>query len=69
MMYRKNLPTWERAVRLLGASAMALCAWRLWGGPGGVVFAVAAVTAAVTAVVGFCPMCAVAGRRLDRRAK
>ncbi len=69
MLYRKNLPTWERAVRLIGASAMALCAWRLWGGPGGVVFAVAAVAAALTAVVGFCPMCALAGRRPDAGTK
>lgn len=69
MLYRKNLPMWERAVRLLGAAAMGLCAWHFRAGPGGVIFAAAAVVAALTAVVGFCPMCALAGRKLDARGK
>ena len=69
MFYAKNLPGWERVVRLLGAVAMAACAYALRDGVGVWVFGVGAVVAAVTAVVGFCPACALAGRRLDRARK
>lgn len=63
MWYVKNLPTWERALRIGAACLMALGAWYFrdsmaaWG------FGIAAVSAALTAVVGYCPMCALAGRR------
>lgn len=69
MLYVKNLPTWERLVRVLGAVFMSLCAWHFRAGPGGVIFAISAVATLLTGVVGFCPMCALAGRRLDARAK
>ena len=69
MLYRKNLPTWERLVRLLGAAAMAGCAWHFRTGPALYIFGASAVVAALTAVVGFCPMCALAGRKLDARIK
>lgn len=69
MLYRKNLPTWERGVRLLGAAAMAACAWHFRAGPALYIFGIGAAVAALTAVVGFCPMCAVAGRKLDAQAK
>ena len=69
MIYRRNLPGWERAGRLLGAAGMAFCAWQLRAGPGGLVFAIAAVTTALTSVFGFCPMCALAGRRLPAKDK
>ncbi|WP_425228468.1 YgaP-like transmembrane domain [Sphingomonas sp.] len=68
MLYRNNLPTWERLVRIGGAVLMAACAWHFWGRPVGTVFSVAAASAALTSVFGFCPACALAGRRLDRRA-
>ena len=67
MIYRKNLPGWERGARLLAAAAMAACAWYLRDGPGGLIFAMAAVTTALTSAFGFCPMCALAGRRLQAK--
>ena len=63
MWYVKNLPAWERALRIGAACLMALCAWHFrdtvaaWG------FGIAAASSALTAVVGYCPMCALAGRR------
>jgi len=69
MIYRRNLPGWERAARLLGAAGMAFCAWQLRAGPGGIVFAIAAGSTALTSVLGFCPMCALAGRRLSTKGK
>jgi len=67
MLYFKNLPTWERAVRLVGATAMALCAWHFGQVPAGYVFGVTSAVTALTAVFGFCPMCALAGRRIKAR--
>ena len=64
MFYAKNLPAWERAMRLVGAIAMVLCAWQFWGSALGYAFVAGAVLTALTALVGFCPMCAVAGRRI-----
>ena len=65
MFFRKNLPTAERAIRLvIGLSLM--CAgllfatetWMTWT-------AVAAgAMAACTGFIGFCPMCAMVGRKL-----
>lgn len=69
MLYVKNLPTWERVVRIVGAVAMAACAWRFRDGPLGWIFAASAAVTVLTGVFGFCPMCALAGRRLDRTTK
>ncbi len=63
MFYAKTLPIWERAVRLVCAIVMALCSWQYGPSPLGVVFGVSAAVTALTAAVGFCPMCALAGRR------
>lgn len=64
MLYRKNLPAWERAARWLGAGAMAFCAYRFGWTPIGVIFGVTSATTALTALFGFCPACAMAGRRI-----
>lgn len=69
MVYAKNLPNWERIVRVLGAAFMVLCAWHFRSGPAGIVFGASAAMTVLTGLVGFCPMCALAGRRLDARAK
>jgi hypothetical protein len=63
MLYVKNLPAWERAVRLVASLAMATCAIRFWGHLLGVIFALLAVYNTLTAIFGFCPACALAGRR------
>ncbi len=69
MLYVKNLPTWERILRFVASLAMALCAYEFRGHPAGIVFAVLAVFNTLTAVFGFCPACAMAGRRLKPKAE
>ena len=63
MFYKKNLPTWERIVRFLGSLAMVSCAAHFWGTPLGYIWAVGAVVLVGTSLVGYCPMCAAAGRK------
>ena len=71
MFYRKNLPGWERAVRTIGGVVM--IGYGLFGMPGllsmpgrmaGYVIAGTGVVATLTGFFGFCPMCAMVGRRL-----
>jgi len=65
MFYRKNLPGWERAVRAIGGVGM--IAYGLIGMSGttaGYVIAGAGVVTIATGFFGFCPMCAMVGRRL-----
>jgi hypothetical protein len=65
MFYRKNLPGWERAMRTIGGVAM--IAYGLLGMPGtmaGYLIAGTGATAIATGFLGFCPMCAMVGRRL-----
>ena len=69
MWYVKNLPTWERILRLVASLALAACAYRFWGHPAGVLFAVLAIFNTLTAVFGFCPACALAGRRLKQKSE
>ena len=62
MFYRKNLPGWERAMRVIAGIAM--IAWGLLGFPGmplGYVIASGGVVAILTGFFGFCPMCAMVG--------
>ena len=63
MWYVKNLPRWERVVRLLSALLMGGCAWRFGATPVGLFFGAGGVVTALTALVGYCPMCALGGRR------
>ena len=65
MSYRKNLPGWERAMRAVGGIMM--IAYGLVAMPGstiGYVIAGAGAVAIATGFFGFCPMCAMVGRRL-----
>jgi hypothetical protein len=68
MFYRKNLPGWERAMRSVGGVVM--IAYGLFGMPGlpgttaGYLIAGAGAVAILTGFFGFCPMCAMVGRRL-----
>lgn len=65
MSFKRNIPGWERAVRAaLGIGLLALVwiipltglvGWAVGLGGGGM---------ALSAVMGFCPACALAGRRL-----
>jgi hypothetical protein len=77
MFYRKNLPGWERVMRSVGGVVM--IAYGLFGMPGllgmpglpsmpgamaGYVIAGIGAVAILTGFFGFCPMCAMVGRRL-----
>jgi len=65
MFYRKNLPGWERAMRVVAGAI--LVAWGLIGFPAvplGYLIAAGGVIAVLTGFVGFCPMCALVGRKL-----
>ena len=65
MFYRKNLPGWERAMRVVGGVVMIACGLLgLAGTPIGYLIAAAGVVTAMTGFFGFCPMCAMVGRRL-----
>ena len=72
MFYRKNLPGWERAVRSVGGVVM--IAYGLLGMPGllsmpgamaGYLIAGTGAVAILTGFFGFCPMCAMVGRKLS----
>lgn len=65
--YAKNLPSWERALRLALSVAAALLALMLLSPPWSWVWASSALGFALTGVVGFCPVCAMVGRRLDKQ--
>ena len=63
--FRRNLPAWERLLRLAAAVALAAFAWSQPFGSWPVWLAWAAVPVlAISAVAGFCPACALFGRRL-----
>ncbi|MHB8388314.1 MAG: YgaP family membrane protein [Acidobacteriaceae bacterium] len=67
MVYVKNLPVWERIVRLGVAAAVAAYGLIELGGRWGWVAVAGGAGLALTAVFGFCPACALAGRRLAKR--
>jgi hypothetical protein len=61
---KRNLPTWERALRIRGGVAVGAAV--AGGLTTGIVTWMALATAAIlvlTAFVGFCPACAMVGRR------
>lgn len=67
MYFQKNLPLWERALRVCLGVVVAALAFTMAPSPmiGWLAYGSAAVLAC-TGFIGFCPMCAVAGRRLRR---
>lgn len=67
MVYVKNLPLWERALRIGGGAAAAAYAALNMGGVWGWAMVVGGVGAALTGLFGFCPACALAGRHLAKR--
>ncbi|MFS2005672.1 DUF2892 domain-containing protein [Duganella sp. CT11-25] len=69
MFYVKNVPGWERALRVVaGLIAMAI-GYSVLGGMWGSLLAVSAAGIVASGLFGFCPMCAMVGRRLDKAAK
>ncbi|MGU7785088.1 YgaP family membrane protein [Burkholderia sp. PU8-34] len=69
MLYVKNVPTLERIVRIvLGVVATALSLTFLKGILS-IAFALSAIGIVISGLIGFCPACAMVGRRLDKQIK
>jgi glucose-6-phosphate-specific signal transduction histidine kinase len=67
MFYAKNVPSWERVVRIaMGLIALAYAVMS-WGSPLAMGAGVMGAMLSMTGLVGFCPMCAMVGRKLDQR--
>jgi DUF2892 family protein len=64
MLYAKNLPTWERWGRGLIGAGLVLGATAQWATLTGWVLAGLGAITLLSAFFGFCPMCALAGRKL-----
>lgn len=62
MVYKKNLPIWERALRVVGALSGA---FYLYNQGYGALLSFSVASIAITGFIGFCPMCALVGRKLD----
>lgn len=64
MFFRKNLPGWERAARFAAAAAIAVCGFYWFGfSIAGYLVAAAGIFTGLTAIFGFCPACAMIGRK------
>ncbi|MDN3576696.1 DUF2892 domain-containing protein [Chitinimonas viridis] len=67
MFYVKNVPNWERILRIvMGAMALVFAAMN-WGISNlAVGMGIMGAVMAMTGLVGFCPMCALVGRKLGK---
>ena len=64
MFYAKNVGSKERIVRTVGGTIMILCgAVALQLSPLGLLLAGTGVVTIVTGLIGFCPACAMVGRK------
>jgi hypothetical protein len=64
MLYlKRNLPSWERTARLVLATTLAALTWAFASGLAAWAGWLAVASLALTAVAGFCPACAMVGRR------
>lgn len=67
MFYTKNVPGWERALRIvMGLLGLGLAGMNWDGSLITVGIGIMGATLAVSGLFGFCPMCAMVGRKLDR---
>lgn len=67
---KKNLPNWQRALRLCSAVFLALAAnYFLPEGGFQIVAYVTAIVLASTGIIGFCPSCAMFGRNSSGQKK
>ena len=64
MLYRKNMGAQESWVRVIGGALIVACSLTQIGPtPLGSVLAISGVLTALTGLIGFCPACAMAGRK------
>ena len=69
MFYVKNVPTWERVLRVVAGLAVAVWGLLALGGLWGAMAALSAAGIMLSGLVGFCPACAMVGRKLDQARK
>jgi hypothetical protein len=65
MRLNRNLPPWERALRVIAGTALAAAGFIHFDPPLGWGIAASGIILLATGLAGFCPACAVAGRRDD----
>lgn len=65
MFHVKNVPVWERVLRVLAGLAVAAAALHWLPGAWGWLVAAGSLGLVASGLVGYCPMCAMVGRRLD----
>jgi hypothetical protein len=64
---KRNVPNWERLARLLLGIGLAVAAYSLMPDAAlKLVSYIGAASLAATGTIGFCPACALVGRKLDR---
>lgn len=67
MFYVKNLPNWERILRVIMGIMSLAYAGMNWGVSGlAVGMGIMGAVLAMTGLMGFCPMCAMVGRKLNK---
>jgi Protein of unknown function (DUF2892) len=65
MLYRKNIGTTERWLRVAAGALIAICGLVVAGTSAlGIVAACAGLITTATGIFGYCPACSIAGRRL-----
>ncbi len=67
MIYVRNLPWWERSLRIGAGTVVATYAFLNMGTVPGWIILAGGIGIALTGIFGFCPACALAGRRLAKR--
>lgn len=67
MLYRKNIYAWEQWSRVLLGAALAVWGLGFAPAPWNWLALVAAAGAIVTGIFGWCPACAMIGRRIKER--
>lgn len=66
MFYVKNVPVWERLLRGVAGAALAIYALVALEGTAAWLSVAAAAGMVLSGLFGFCPACAMVGRRLDK---
>lgn len=64
--YVKNVPTWERVVRIIVSITVIASGLVFLSQPWNWLVAASGAGLALSGIFGFCPACALAGRRLAR---
>ncbi|MGY2488493.1 YgaP family membrane protein [Cupriavidus sp. CP313] len=66
-LYVKNVPKGERAVRIVAALAIVIGALSAVAAPWNWILVAAGGGLGLSGLIGFCPACALVGRRLQQR--